>query len=91
MAGEVAVNMPNRDRIEPSAGQSTEVSYDMKYHEDVSLDEKRGTQTRPDAPTEEDLKTLRRVSDRIPFKIFTIAFVELCERFSYYGSIIVVS
>jgi len=37
-------------------------------------------------PTEEDLRTLRRVSDKIPFNIYTIAFIELCERFSYYGT-----
>ena len=36
-------------------------------------------------PTEEELKTLRRVSGKIPWQIFTIAFVELCERFGYYG------
>ncbi|KAJ0288817.1 hypothetical protein COL940_001807 [Colletotrichum noveboracense] len=82
--------MSNRDRIEQAGSQSTEVSYDMKYYEDVSLDEKRGIQSRPDAPTDEELKTLRRVADHIPFKLFTIAFVELCERFSYYGSVIVV-
>lgn len=85
--------MTDRDVIEQpgSGGQVREVSYDKKYYEDISLDEKRGIQPRPDAPTDEDLRTLRRVSDHIPFKIFTIAFVELCERFSYYGSIIVVS
>jgi POT family proton-dependent oligopeptide transporter len=43
-----------------------------------------------DFPTEEDLHTLRRVSDHIPLKLFTIAFIELCERFSYYGTVIVV-
>ncbi|KAH7395394.1 POT family-domain-containing protein [Phaeosphaeria sp. MPI-PUGE-AT-0046c] len=36
-------------------------------------------------PTEEDLLTLRRVSGKIPWTAFTIAFVELCERFGYYG------
>lgn len=36
-------------------------------------------------PTEEDLATLRRVSGQIPWTAFTIAFVELCERFGYYG------
>jgi POT family proton-dependent oligopeptide transporter len=36
-------------------------------------------------PTEEDLATLRRVSGKIPWTAFTIAFVELCERFGYYG------
>ena len=43
-----------------------------------------------DFPSDEDLHTLRRVADEIPLKIFTIAFIELCERFSYYGAIIVV-
>ncbi|KAK0390147.1 hypothetical protein NLU13_3720 [Sarocladium strictum] len=40
----------------------------------------------PDKPTDEELRTLRRVSGKIPWAMFTIAFVELCERFSYYGS-----
>jgi POT family proton-dependent oligopeptide transporter len=38
-------------------------------------------------PTEEELHTLRRVSDNIPLKAYTIAFVELCERLSYYGTV----
>ena len=37
-------------------------------------------------PSEEDLHTLRRVPARIPWICFTIAFVELCERFAYYGT-----
>ena len=37
-------------------------------------------------PTEEELVTLPRVADKIPWRIYTVAFVELCERFSYYGT-----
>lgn len=37
-------------------------------------------------PTEEELATLRRVSGKIPWLAYTVAFVELCERFSYYGT-----
>jgi POT family proton-dependent oligopeptide transporter len=40
-------------------------------------------------PTEEDLHgptALRRVSAPIPWSVYTVAFVELCERFSYYGT-----
>jgi hypothetical protein len=37
-------------------------------------------------PNDEELRTLRRVSDKIPFKAYTIAFVELVERMSYYGT-----
>jgi POT family proton-dependent oligopeptide transporter len=46
--------------------------------------------TVPDTmPTEEELHTLRRVSHKIPVSILTIAFIELCERFSYYGTTVV--
>jgi POT family proton-dependent oligopeptide transporter len=44
-----------------------------------------------DFPTEEELATLPRVPARIPWKIFTIAFVELVERMSYYGTVAVYS
>lgn len=40
----------------------------------------------PDKPTEEEMRTLPRVSGKIMWSMWTIAFVELCERFSYYGS-----
>jgi proton-dependent oligopeptide transporter, POT family len=39
-----------------------------------------------DFPTLEELHSLRRVAAKIPWKVYTIAFVELCERFSYYGT-----
>lgn len=42
--------------------------------EDPTLDELNG----PDA--------LRRISAPIPWSVYTVAFVELCERFSYYGT-----
>ncbi|KIY65111.1 oligopeptide transporter [Cylindrobasidium torrendii FP15055 ss-10] len=40
-------------------------------------------------PTDEDRATLRRVSDSIPWNAYLIAFVELAERFSFYGSQVV--
>ncbi|ODQ49734.1 di/tri peptide transporter 2 [Saitoella complicata NRRL Y-17804] len=36
-------------------------------------------------PTEEELSTLRRVSDNIPLSAWFVVVVELCERFAYYG------
>jgi POT family proton-dependent oligopeptide transporter len=42
-----------------------------------------------DTPTDEELQTLRRVSGKIPWTAWTIAFCELCERFSYYGTTVV--
>jgi POT family proton-dependent oligopeptide transporter len=40
-------------------------------------------------PTKEELSTLRRVSGQIPWTAYTVAFVELCEQFSYYGTTVV--
>ncbi|OJD32771.1 oligopeptide transporter [Diplodia corticola] len=37
-------------------------------------------------PTDEELRTLHRVSEKIPLKAYTIAFVELVERLSYYAT-----
>ena len=37
-------------------------------------------------PSDEELRTLRRVAGPLPWPAFTVAFVELCERFSYYGT-----
>ncbi|KAL9609550.1 MAG: hypothetical protein Q9167_005681 [Letrouitia subvulpina] len=37
-------------------------------------------------PTEEEVKSLRRVCGTVPWSAYTVAFVELCERFSYYGT-----
>lgn len=44
-----------------------------------------------DFPTEEELKTLRRIPAAVPWKIYSIAFVELVERMSYYGTTAVYS
>jgi POT family proton-dependent oligopeptide transporter len=44
-----------------------------------------------DFPTAEELVTLRRVPAKIPWRIYTIAFVELVERMSYYGTLAVYS
>lgn len=37
-------------------------------------------------PTAEETEKLRRVCGVVPWSAYTIAFVELCERFSYYGT-----
>lgn len=36
-------------------------------------------------PTAHEKKTLRHVGESLPFATFLVAFVELCERFTYYG------
>ncbi|KAH8114891.1 PTR2-domain-containing protein [Phellopilus nigrolimitatus] len=42
-----------------------------------------------EAPSEEDRYYLRRVADTFPWSAYLIAFVELAERFSYYGTTVV--
>ncbi|CAI7639620.1 unnamed protein product [Penicillium glandicola] len=51
------------------------------HGEDSSLDKV--------APSLEDMATLRRVAGKLPIAAYSVAFVELCERFSYYGATIV--
>lgn len=41
--------------------------------------------TEDSTPIEKEIHTLRRVPGRIPWICFTVALVELCERFAYYG------
>ncbi|KAI0002442.1 peptide transporter PTR2A [Russula compacta] len=41
------------------------------------------------APKEEEMSTLRHVPDKINWSAYLIAFVELAERFSFYGSTVV--
>lgn len=41
--------------------------------------------TADETPTEEEMQTLRRVPDKIPLRVYSIAYVEMVERLSYYG------
>lgn len=73
----------------------TTVKGDVPVTEDKGAPEKSlfsanyNTQIGDEDPTEEELhgpNALRRVSAPIPWAVYTVAFVELCERFSYYGT-----
>ena len=37
-------------------------------------------------PTEAEEQSLRRVSGKVPWVAYSIAFVEMCERFSFFGT-----
>ena len=57
--------------------------------DDKTVDVSDASLTGPDGeeyPTAEEVVTLRRVCGAVPWSAYTIAFVELCERFSYYGT-----
>ncbi|KAJ5569355.1 hypothetical protein N7450_011841 [Penicillium hetheringtonii] len=75
-----------------------EIAKSKAISHDIAVDEKHGivVESSPPyeenvddlkmIPTDEELATLRRVSGSLPWTTFTVAFVELCERFSYYGT-----
>ncbi|TLS26349.1 hypothetical protein PpBr36_05553 [Pyricularia pennisetigena] len=46
------------------------------------------SQSSHEKPTPEELLTLRRVASKIPLDIYSIAFIQLCERFSWFGTVI---
>lgn len=50
-----------------------------------TLDSSSIVSSESEIPTEEELRTLRKVSDKLPWSAFIVALVELCERFAFYG------
>lgn len=69
-------DVPAKGSIDVSRAKETAAAVDVVTSDSDDLEK----------PTEEEMKTLRRVSGKIKWSMWTIAFVELCERFSYYGS-----
>jgi POT family proton-dependent oligopeptide transporter len=74
-------------------GHKRELADEKAQLDLISSNEKEGplpeyTEASPDGslPTDEELQTLRRVSGNVPWTAYTVAIVELCERFSYYGT-----
>lgn len=74
----ILAGLSEADRVltKDEKARSTESPSIVHYNED-------GTEI----PVEEDLAQLRRISDSLPFRTYLIAYVELAERFSYYGMV----
>jgi POT family proton-dependent oligopeptide transporter len=81
--GGLPAPQPGRGSIDVGAAKKETA---VSMHNVNDLDTVASDDSWPDKPTEEELQTLRRVSGKIKWSMYTIAFVELCERFSYYGS-----
>lgn len=63
---------------------------DPAYNKDTASSDTEGLVE--NYPTLEELEgenRLRRISAPIPWAVYTVAFVELCERFSYHGTQVV--
>ncbi|KAL9056497.1 MAG: hypothetical protein Q9162_002872 [Coniocarpon cinnabarinum] len=65
-------------------GKEVMVATDSKSSTDAR--ESNGPTPDGEEPNAEELATLRRVTGKIPWLAYTVAFVEMCERFSYYGT-----
>jgi hypothetical protein len=63
---------------------------DAAYNKEVATSESESLVDGYPTPEELDGESaLRRISAPIPWAVYTVAFVELCERFSYYGTQVV--
>ncbi|KAF2134439.1 DNA repair helicase, partial [Dothidotthia symphoricarpi CBS 119687] len=74
-----------------TVAQTEDASAESRIHEDKH-DHGDGENQGPESvhfddsqPTSEDLALLPRVADKLPYGVFLVAIVELCERFAYYG------
>lgn len=54
-------------------------------HDEKHIDESLIETPEGEAPTEHEKSTLRHVGESLPFSVFLVAIIELCERFTYYG------
>ncbi|PCH37056.1 peptide transporter PTR2A [Wolfiporia cocos MD-104 SS10] len=63
--------------------RTSESTEEYAYYELTTTEEDSST------PTAEERNILRRIPDTIPWNAYLIAFVELAERFSYYGTTVV--
>ncbi|RHZ83474.1 hypothetical protein Glove_92g42 [Diversispora epigaea] len=52
---------------------------------EIKEESKNDKETKEIQPTPKELKSLRKVSDKIPIAVWFIVACELCERFTYYG------
>jgi len=73
---------PKKDGKETSLS-TTQISISIKEHPLTDVYDGDGSLIVE--PTAEELITLRRVADKIPYAAFSVVIVELCERFAYYG------
>jgi len=83
------VNMSTNIVDPPVAAASHEVGNVEEKHQSIGRVSTDVDSINGEFPTDEELHTLRRVADTIPWRVYTIAFVELVERFSYYGTTVV--
>ncbi|KAM5342544.1 hypothetical protein ACJ41O_013510 [Fusarium nematophilum] len=96
-AAEIRAEAVDEKRASITAEKRASISADPRVSGTIPVHVGDGDGTLPAAvltpdgetPTALEMATLRRVPNHIPTKLFSIAFIELCERFSYYGCTVV--
>ena len=71
---EKQIAMENKEPFPPTS--TAAAAADLESDDDADLIK----------PSEDDLANLRRIPAKLPWVAFTVAFVELAERFAYYGT-----
>lgn len=79
----------HRESFSAKAGQNVSPAHDEKVHQPAGSDTEELVEGYPTPEELEGENRLRRISAPIPWAVYTVAFVELCERFSYYGTQVV--
>jgi POT family proton-dependent oligopeptide transporter len=70
-----------KESLKPHIKDSTSSrGMDEKYIDETTIETPEG-----EVPTEHEKSTLRHVGESLPFAVFLVAIIELCERFTYYG------
>lgn len=80
------IHESSREKVPPTKGDEV---VDPHKPEKGLIAASYNIQTGDEDPTADELhgpNALRRISAPIPWAVYTVAFVELCERFSYYGT-----
>ncbi|KAJ5266728.1 POT family-domain-containing protein [Penicillium angulare] len=80
LTAEKLVHASQLDSVETARGKTAEDLATHVHEETIP------SPPQAACPTEDELRTLRRVPGDLNFKVFTIALIELCERFTYYGT-----
>ncbi|TVY46785.1 putative peptide transporter [Lachnellula occidentalis] len=84
MAPDAGIFAPDPQSPDPEKEMAVAYPYEHNHSSfDYSFDDDEA-----EFPTRQERRTLRRVPDKIPWMVYTVAFIELVERFSFYGTII---
>jgi POT family proton-dependent oligopeptide transporter len=84
-----ALTATNDDIAALAHAEKDRFEHDLKHTDPSESEVQDGIHDDLEFPTEEEKLYLRRVADTVPWAAYLVAFIELAERFSYYGTQVV--